>query len=149
MDDIAHEIGATFAYGAVGIALMALGYLVVEVTTPGRLGKQIWTEANRGAALLLAVKLFSVGVIVTTAIITSDNDLSDGLIDTAVFGGIGIVLMVVAFLLLDVMTPGKLGATLVDGNTGGSGAAGGVHPAGWVVAAADLGVAAIVAGAVS
>jgi uncharacterized membrane protein YjfL (UPF0719 family) len=144
-DDILHEIGATFAYGAVGIALMAIGYLVVEVTTPGRLGKQIWTEGNRGAALLLAAKLFGTSVIVTTAIVTSDSDLTDGLVDTAVFGGIGIVLMVAAFFLLDVLTPGKLGATLVD--AGGTGTA--IHPAGWVVAAADLGVAAIVAGAVS
>lgn len=146
-DDILNEIGATFAYGAVGIALMALGYLVVEVTTPGRLGKQIWTEGNRGAALLLAVKLFGIGAIVFTAIITSDSDLSDGLIDTAVFGACGIVLMIIAFLLLDVITPGKLGATLVDAD--GTGAGVGIHPAGWVVAAADLGVAAIVAGAVS
>ncbi|MEV4000866.1 DUF350 domain-containing protein [Actinomadura sp. NPDC049753] len=144
-DDILHEIGATFAYGAVGIALMALGYLVVEVTTPGRLGKQIWTEGNRGAALLLAAKLLGIAAIVTTAIVTSDSDLTDGLVDTAVFGGIGIVLMIVAFFLLDVLTPGKLGATLVDGG----GTAGAIHPAGWVVAAADLGVAAIVAGAVS
>ncbi|TDC78215.1 DUF350 domain-containing protein [Actinomadura sp. 7K507] len=144
-EDILQEIGATFAYGAVGIALMALGYLVVEVTTPGKLGRQIWTEGNKGAALLLAVKLISVGAIVTTAIITSDDDLSSGLIDTAVFGGCGILLMVIAFLLLDVTTPGKLGATLVDAD--GTGAK--IHPAGWVVAAADLGVAAIVAGAVS
>ncbi|MER7542439.1 DUF350 domain-containing protein [Actinomadura sp.] len=145
MNDILNEVGATFAYGAVGIALMALGYLVVEVTTPGRLGKQIWTEGNRGAALLLAAKLFGIGGIVFTAIVTSDNDLSDGLIDTAVFGGCGIVLMIIAFLLLDVVTPGKLGATLVDADGGGKA----IHPAGWVVAAADLGVAAIVAGAVS
>lgn len=143
-DDILREIGATFAYGAVGIALMALGYLVVEVTTPGRLGKQIWTEGNRGAALLLAVKLFGIGMIVTTAIVTSDNDLGAGLVDTAVFGAIGIVLMVVSFFLLDVITPGRLGATLVDAGGGTA-----IHPAGWVVAAADLGVAAIVAGAVS
>ncbi|MEU5993226.1 DUF350 domain-containing protein [Spirillospora sp. NPDC047418] len=147
MNDILNEVGATFAYGAVGIALMALGYLVVEVTTPGRLGKQIWTEGNRGAALLLAVKLFGIGGIVFTAIITSDSDLGDGLIDTAVFGACGIVLMVIAFLLLDVITPGKLGATLVG--TDGTGIGTGIHPAGWVVAAADLGVAAIVAGAVS
>ncbi|MGH3239854.1 MAG: DUF350 domain-containing protein [Spirillospora sp.] len=145
MDDLLDEIGATFAYGAIGIALMAIGYLVVEVTTPGRLGKQIWTDGNRGAALLLSAKLLGIGAIVTTAIITSDNDLSDGLVDTAVFGGIGIVLMVVAFLLLDVTTPGKLGATLVDTQRAGTS----IHPAGWVVAAADLGVAAIVAGAVS
>ncbi|GAA1781934.1 DUF350 domain-containing protein [Actinomadura chokoriensis] len=147
MNDILNEVGATFAYGAVGIALMALGYLVVEVTTPGRLGKQIWTEGNKGAALLLAVKLFGIGGIVFTAIITSDNDLRDGLIDTAVFGACGIVLMVIAFFLLDVITPGRLGATLVGADGAGNGT--GIHPAGWVVAAADLGVAAIVAGAVS
>ncbi|TDC66873.1 DUF350 domain-containing protein [Actinomadura sp. GC306] len=144
-DDMLNEIGATFAYGGVGIALMAVGYLAVELLTPGKLGKQIWTDGNKGAALLLAVKLFSVGIIVTTAIITSDDDLGAGLIDTAVFGGIGIVLMAIAFLLLDVTTPGKLGATLVDASGGGAK----IHPAGWVVAAADLGLAAIVAGAVS
>lgn len=141
MNDTLHDIGATFAYGAVGIALMALGYLVVEVTTPGRLGRQIWTEANKGAALLLGVKLLGIGAIVTTAIVTSDNDLSQGLVDTAIYGGIGIVLMVVAFYFLALITPGKLGATLVDGAA--------VHPAGWVVAAADIAVAAIVSGAVS
>ncbi|TYB46625.1 DUF350 domain-containing protein [Actinomadura chibensis] len=145
MDGLLDEIGGTLAYGAVGIALMALGYLVVEVTTPGRLGKQIWTDGNRGAALLLSVKLLGIGAIVTTAIVTSDSDLGDGLVDTAVFGGIGVLLMVVAFFLLDVITPGRLGATLVDAE--GSGTR--IHPAGWVVAAADLGVAAIVAGAVS
>ncbi|TYK49208.1 DUF350 domain-containing protein [Actinomadura decatromicini] len=145
MDGLLDEIGGTLAYGAVGIALMALGYLVVEVTTPGRLGKQIWTDGNRGAALLLSAKLVGIAAIVTTAIVTSDNDLGDGLVDTAVFGGLGVLLMIVAFFLLDVITPGKLGATLVD--VDGSGAR--IHPAGWVVAAADLGVAAIVAGAVS
>ncbi|WP_131738535.1 DUF350 domain-containing protein [Actinomadura roseirufa] len=141
MNDILHDGGATLAYGALGLALMALGYLVVEVTTPGRLGHQIWTEGNRGAALLLAVKLLGTGAIVTTAIVTSDDDLSRGLVDTTVYGLLGIVLMVVAFYLLDLITPGRLGATLVNGAA--------VHPAGWVVAAADLAVAAIVAGAVS
>ncbi|GAA4499232.1 hypothetical protein GCM10023191_045740 [Actinoallomurus oryzae] len=141
MNDTLHDIGATFAYGAVGIVLMALGYLVVEVTTPGRLSRQIWTEANKGAALLLGVKLLGIGAIVTTAIVTSDNDLSQGLVDTAVYGGIGIVLMVVAFYFLALITPGKLGATLVNGAA--------IHPAGWVVAATDIAVAAIVSGAVS
>ncbi|GAA2603277.1 DUF350 domain-containing protein [Actinomadura fulvescens] len=141
MNDVLEEAGATLAYGALGIALMALGYLVVEVTTPGRLGHQIWNEGNRGAALLLSAKLLGVGAIVTTAIVTSDDDLGQGLIDTTVFGLLGIVLMVIAFYLLDLSTPGKLGATLVEGTA--------IHPAGWVVAAADVAVAAIVAGAVS
>ncbi|OLT24876.1 hypothetical protein BJF79_44815 [Actinomadura sp. CNU-125] len=141
MNDILHDGGATLAYGALGLALMVLGYLVVEVTTPGRLGHQIWTEGNRGAALLLAVKLLGVGAIVTTAIVTSENDLGDGLIGTAVYGVLGIIIMIIAFYAIDVLTPGKLGAILVGGEQ--------IHPAGWVVAAADLAVAAIVCGAVS
>jgi uncharacterized membrane protein YjfL (UPF0719 family) len=141
IDDILQESGAALAYGAVGIALMALGYLVVEVTTPGRLGHQIWTDRNRGAALVLAAKLLGVGAIVTTAIASSEDALTDGLLSTVVYGLLGIVLMTVAFYALDLLTPGRLGATVVDPRE--------LHPACWVVAAADLGTAAIVAAAIS
>ncbi|POM25011.1 hypothetical protein BTM25_36520 [Actinomadura rubteroloni] len=141
MNSVVHESGAALAYGAVGIALMALGYLVVEVTTPGRLGDQIWLERNRGAALILAAKLLGVGTIVATAIVTSDDGLAQGLLETSVYGIIGIVLTVVAFYLLDLLTPGKLGATVVASDV--------LHPACWVVAAADLATAGIVAAAIS
>lgn len=141
MQDIFREIAATVAYGLVGMALMALSYLVVDLTTPGRLSRQIWQESNRGAALLLSVRLIGVGAIVTTAIITSDATLGAGLADTVVFGLIGVLLTTVAFLLLDLVTPGRLGTILVDGSS--------VHPAGWVVAAADLATAAVICGAVS
>ncbi|GAA1546734.1 DUF350 domain-containing protein [Actinomadura kijaniata] len=141
INDILAESGALLAYGVLGIALMALGYLVVEITTPGKLGEQIWTQRNRGAALILAAKLLGVGAIVTTAIVSSEDDIAAGLLSTTVYGVLGIVLMVVAFYLLDLMTPGKLGATVVQSET--------LHPACWVVAAADLGTAAIVAAAIS
>ncbi|XVQ12714.1 DUF350 domain-containing protein [Spirillospora sp. CA-255316] len=141
IDDILQESGAALAYGAIGIGLMALGYLVVEVTTPGNLGRQIWTDRNRGAALILAAKLLGVGAIVTTAIAASEDDLAAGLLSTVTYGVIGIVLMTVAFYTLDLLTPGKLGATVVDARE--------LHPSCWVVAAADLGTAAIVAAAIS
>ncbi|MFB4312754.1 DUF350 domain-containing protein [Actinomadura sp. 21ATH] len=141
IDDILQGSGATLAYGAVGIALLALGYLLVEVTTPGKLGQQIWTERNRGAALILAAKLLGVGAIVTTAIATSEDDLAAGILSTVVYALIGMVLMTVAFYLLDLLTPGKLGATVVDERE--------LHPSCWVVAAADLATAAIVAAAIS
>lgn len=147
LNDIVREGGAALAYGAVGVALMALGFLVVEVTTPGKLGAQIWTERNRGAALILAAKLAGVGAIVTTAILTSEDGLGEGVVSTVAYGVLGIVLMTLAFYLLDVITPGSLGATVVEaGPEGGSGA---VHPACWVVAAMDLATAAIVAAAIS
>lgn len=141
MHDILSESGATLAYGLVGIALMALSYLVVEATTPGRLRSQIWDEGNRSCALLLSTKLIGMGAIVTTAVMTSSDDLGTGLIDTVVFGLLGLLLMLVAFYLMDLLTPGRLGSLLVNGEA--------IHPAGWVVAAADLAVAAVICGAVS
>jgi uncharacterized membrane protein YjfL (UPF0719 family) len=141
IEDILSESGAALAYGAVGIALMALGYLVVEVTTPGHLGRQIWTEGNRGAALILAAKLLGVGAIVTTAIAASEDGLGAGVLSTVTYGVLGILLTLVAFYVLDLLTPGKLGATVVDAAV--------LHPAAWVVAAMDLGTAAIVAAAIA
>jgi uncharacterized membrane protein YjfL (UPF0719 family) len=147
LDDIVSEGGAALAYGAVGVALMALGFLVVEVTTPGKLGRQIWTERNRGAALILAAKLAGVGAIVTTAILTSEDGLGEGIASTIAYGALGIVLMTLAFYLLDLITPGSLGATVVEAGPEQGAAA--IHPACWVVAAMDLATAAIVAAAIS
>ncbi|REE95990.1 uncharacterized protein DUF350 [Thermomonospora umbrina] len=147
LNDIVEEGGAALAYGGVGVALLALGFLVVEITTPGRLGHQIWTEGNRGAALILAAKLAGVGAIVTTAIVTSEDGLADGLVGTVAYGVLGIIVMTLAFYLLDLLTPGSLGATVV-GNEGES-ASGQMAPACWVVAVTDLAIAAIVAAAIS
>lgn len=146
LNELIEEGGAALAYGAVGIALLALGYLVVEITTPGPLGRQIWTEHNRGAALILAAKLAGVGVIITTAITTSEGGLAEGLASTAAYGVLGILIMTLAFYLLDLLTPGRLGATLVgqedDAPTDG------MAPACWIVAVIDLAIAAIVAAAI-
>ncbi|RAY14466.1 DUF350 domain-containing protein [Actinomadura craniellae] len=157
VNDILQESGAALAYGAVGVVLMALGYFVVEITTPGNLGRQIWTERNRGAGMILAAKLIGVGAIVTTAIVTSEDSLGSGVASTATYGVLGIVLMTLAFYLLDLFTPGKLGAIVVDHLPGqhaepapeATGPVQGVHPACWVVAALDLATAAIVAAAIS
>src|SRR3954454_1842207 len=108
-EDLLSEAGATLAYGGVGVALMALGFVVVDILTPGKLGQQIWAERNRGAGLVLAAKLLGVGTIVTTAIVTSDDGLAAGLVSTVVYGVLGIILTSVAFLVLDVITPGRLG----------------------------------------
>jgi uncharacterized membrane protein YjfL (UPF0719 family) len=68
MDDFFAEIGGALAYGAVGIALLALGILVIDLLTPGNLGRLITVEGNRSAAVIASAGLISVGGIVTTAI---------------------------------------------------------------------------------
>ncbi len=131
---------SALAFGAVGTLLLALGYVLVDLVTPGKLHQQIWADRNRNAALVLVSGLAGVAIIVTTAIVTSEDGLAAGLLSTALYGVLGIVFMAVAFLLLDVATPGRLGALLVQEEP---------HPAVWITATINLALGAIIAAAIS
>lgn len=89
---------------------------------------------------MLSSALLGVGGIVFTSIWTTYDDFGKGLLSTAAFGVLGLVLMGVAFLVLDWVTPGKLGAIVVDPEP---------HPAVWVTASCNLAVAAIVAASIA
>ncbi|BCJ27285.1 DUF350 domain-containing protein [Actinocatenispora sera] len=140
MTEMLSGLLSALAYGGVGIALLALGYLLVDLITPGNLRRQVWEQRNRNAALVLVSGLAAVAIIVTTAILTSEDGLLLGLLSTALYGVLGILVMAVAFVLLDLATPGRLGALLVDEVP---------HPAVWVTAAVNLAVGAITAAAIS
>ncbi|MBM0205493.1 DUF350 domain-containing protein [Micromonospora sp. NPDC051227] len=139
MQNLVTDLLATLAFGAVGVVLMGVGYALVDLTTPGRLHELIWTERNRNAALLLASNLLGVGTIVVAAIVASDDDFALGLVGAAAYGIVGLVIMAAAFLLLDAVTPGRLGELLVDPEP---------HPAVWVSAVVHLATGAIIAAAI-
>ncbi len=139
MQHLVTDLLVTLAYGVVGVVLMAIGYVLVDVATPGKLHELIWVERNRNAALLLSSNLVGVGTIVVAAIVASDNDFRLGLIGAGAYGILGLVIMAVAFMLLDVATPGKLGELLVDPEP---------HPAVWVSATVHLATGAIIAAAI-
>ena len=140
MKSIAVELGAAAAYSAVGVLLMAAGYVLVDLATPGKLRELIWVDRNRNAALLLASGVLGVGIIVTAAILASADDLVTGLISTVGYGLLGLVVMTVAFMLLDLATPGRLGDILAHPDP---------HPAAWVSSAVHLSTSAIIAAAIS
>ncbi|MGC4833407.1 DUF350 domain-containing protein [Micromonospora vinacea] len=139
MQNLVTDLLATLAFGAVGVVLMGIGYGLVDLTTPGKLHELIWTERNRNAALLLASNLLGVGIIVVAAIVASDDDFALGLVGAAAYGIVGLVIMSAAFLLLDAVTPGRLGELLVDPEP---------HPAVWVSAVVHLATGAIIAAAI-
>ncbi|WP_434742352.1 DUF350 domain-containing protein [Micromonospora sp. SH-82] len=139
MQNLLNDLLVVLAYGVVGTVLMAIGYVLVDVATPGRLNELIWTHRNRNAAVLLASNLLGVGTIVVAAIVASSHDFVLGIIGASAYGLLGLVIMSVSFLLLDAATPGKLGAILVDPEP---------HPAVWVSATVHLAVGAIVAAAI-
>ncbi|WP_346537354.1 DUF350 domain-containing protein [Micromonospora sp. DPT] len=140
MQNLVTDLLVTLAYGVVGVVLMAVGYVLVDLATPGRLNELIWTGRNRNAALLLASNLAGVGVIVVAAIAASDDDVLLGLVGSAAYGLLGLLIMAGAFLLLDAVTPGRLGELLVDPEP---------QPAVWVSAVVHLATGAIIAAAIS
>jgi hypothetical protein len=125
----------SLVFGLTGIALMAVGFVVVDLLTPGKLRELIWEQRSGNAATLLAANQLGIALIVFTAIFTSYDDFGKGLASTALFGLIGIVLMGLGFVVLDWLTPGKLGDIIAQSEA---------HPAARVAAASHFGAALIV-----
>lgn len=136
LENLPADAGATLAYCGVGIALMALGFVVVDLLTPGNLRQQIWVDRNRNAALLVSSNLLGVGIIVGTAIWTSEGAVGEGLVASVVYGVIGLVAMAVAFLLLDLVTPGDFRSVVREAEP---------HPGVWVNSAMHIAVGVVVA----
>jgi uncharacterized membrane protein YjfL (UPF0719 family) len=139
LSSIFAEVGIAAAYGVIGLVLMALGFVLVDVLTPGNLREQVWVQRNRNASVLLASNLIGIGIIVATAIAASSGNVVAGLISTAAYGLLGLVLMGLSFLVIDAVTPVKLGATLMDPTP---------HPGVFVNGASHIAVSAIVAVAI-
>ena len=140
-EELGVDLASGFLYGLVGIALLALGFFVIDLLTPGKLGRQLAEDRNRNAGIIVASGLLAIGIIVTSAIIASEGSLAKGLGQSFGFGIVGIVLLGVAFTVIDAITPGKLGESVMGEE--------GHEPMVFVTAAALLSVGGIVAAAIS
>ena len=130
------SIGYAVAYTGVGILLLVVGAVALDLLTPGHLARHIYEERSVNAAIALAAGFLGQGAIAFTTIWTNaTSGFGTALGYTVVFGLVGIALQVVAFVVLDLLTPGKLGATLMQVD---------FHPASLVTAAATLAVSAII-----
>jgi uncharacterized membrane protein YjfL (UPF0719 family) len=130
------SIGYAVAYSGVGIALLVLGFYVLDLLTPGHLGRHIYENRSVNAAITLAAGFLGQGLIVFATIWTNaTSGFGRALLYTVVFGLLGVVLQAVGFLVLDLITPGKLGEHLTERP---------FHPASLVSAAVQLAVSIIV-----
>ncbi len=139
LDNLADNAAAAAAYSALGILLMIVGFVAVDIVTPGKLREQVWTDRNRNASILVASSLVAVAIIVVGAIVASEGNLGEGLVYTLVYSIIGIAFMMASFVAIDLLTPGSLGAMLVDEEP---------HPAVWVSAALHVGSGVVIAAAI-
>ena len=135
LQELLEGAGRSVVFGLIGIGLMAVGFLLVDLLTPGKLRDLIWVDRNPNAALLLVSNQLGIAAIVFTAIFTSYDSFAQGIASTLIFGLIGIAIMGLGFLVLDWLTPGKLGEVICTPDQ---------HPGARVSAAAHFGAALIV-----
>lgn len=126
-------VGQVLAYSGVGLVVLVAGFFVVDVLTPGKLGTLVM-DGNPNAAILTATTLVSLGLILWFAIFFTGEGW-DGLDDALVFGAVGVAAQAVGFMVLDALTPGRLGVICAEPK---------LHPASFVSAGVQIAVALVV-----
>lgn len=135
---LGHGASAIALYAIVGLALIVLGFFVLDWTTPGPLRTLV--QAGRpNAAAIAASGLVSLSIVVVLAIFSSSGDLLDGLLKTLIFGVLGIVAQAFSVRIIELVTGIDIGAVL---------AAERYTPEALVVVGAHAGLGLIVAAAI-
>ena len=126
-------VAQVLAYSGVGLVVLVAGFFVIDALTPGRLGVLVM-EGNPNAAVLAATALVSLGLILWFAIFFTGAGWS-GLDDALVYGAVGVGAQAVGFVVLDMLTPGRLGVVCNEPK---------LHPAVLVSAAVQIATALVV-----
>jgi uncharacterized membrane protein YjfL (UPF0719 family) len=137
---IGHGLGRAFAFLGVAVVLLAAGFHVLDLFTPGKLVDLIMSQRNRNAARVASAAMISLAIVISTAVVTTNTDFAFGLVSTTIFGAVGVILQSVVYLLFDLLTPGNVGDVVDDPQD---------HPGSWVLAASLLASGAIVAACIS
>ncbi|MDL9936981.1 DUF350 domain-containing protein [Gordonia sp. ABSL1-1] len=136
MEQLRDNLAHASSFSLVGIALILLGYLALDVVTPGRLRQSVWGEHNRNAVILTTSMVISVSLVLICSVIdTAALELWRALLFTIAYTVLAIAVMMWSFVLIDWLTPGKLGSLLLDDDE---------HPATWVTAAVFVGIGAVI-----
>ncbi|WP_222710390.1 DUF350 domain-containing protein [Quadrisphaera setariae] len=145
MDGLVMAVGAAAVYTAVGLGLLLAGFYALDLIVPGKLATRVFRDAEPGAALVTAAGALGVGLITFTTIWrNADAGFGPALLWTVVFGLVGIVMQAVALVVLDLLTPGRLGDLVCTHLPSGA-----MHPAAWVTSAFQLAMAGVVVASVA
>lgn len=100
-------VAGTLAYFVLAAVILVVGFVILDLITPGKLHELVFVHHLPNAAVITVAQQVSIGIIVVTAVLTSSGNLTQGLIETAVFGALGLVIQVIVMALLEVFTPGR------------------------------------------
>lgn len=145
LDAMLHAVVYAFTAGA----LLVAAYYVLDLITPGHLGRQLrggseedGAAPSQSAGVVAGAWTVSNALVLFTAIWTNgQTDLGTALLWTVAFGALGIVLNTVMFLVVEALTPGRLREIVCT--------PGPVRPLAVLAAAASLSVAGIVCASIA
>ena len=138
--DIGEGLIASLAYLGVAVVLLGLGFMMLDLLSPGRLSGVIMRDRNRNAARVASAGMLGLAIVIGTSVLTTHDDFTTGLVTTAVFGLVGVALQAVVFVILDRLTPGKLGDVVCDPDD---------HPGSYLIASSLLAAGILVATCIS
>lgn len=107
------NIGLIALYAVLGAVLMYVGYFAIDLTTPGDL-RALVREGRPNAVVVSGSGLVSMALIVVVAIYISGGGLVAGVINTAVYGLVGILAQVLVVRGLEAVSRLDVGACLHD-----------------------------------
>jgi uncharacterized membrane protein YjfL (UPF0719 family) len=126
-------VGQTLAYSAIGLAILVAGFVVVDLLTPGKLGRLI-ADRNPNAAVLAAATLVALGLVMWFEIFFTGAGW-DGLDDAIVFGVVGVATQAAGYFVMELLMPGRF----KDFDTEMT-----LHPGSVVAGAAQIAIALVV-----
>src|SRR6201996_4139498 len=131
---------ATILYFLVGMAVLVVGFFMVDVLTPGKLREMVFVDRRPNAVVLACAMYIALATVIISAITNSYSQLGQGLIGVAVYGFMGVILQGIALLTLHLVIPGNFHEHVDEPE---------LHPASFAVALMLLAVGGVTAAAVS
>jgi uncharacterized membrane protein YjfL (UPF0719 family) len=140
LNPVIKGVVATILYFLVGVAVLVIGFIVVDVLTPGNLRQMVFIDRRPNAVVLACAMYVALATVIITAIVNSYSQLAQGLVGVAVYGLIGVFLQGIALLTLHFVIPGNFHEHVDEPE---------LHPAAFAVAVMLLAVGGVTAAAVS
>jgi len=140
LNPVLKGVVATVLYFLVGMTVLVIGFVMVDVLTPGKLRQMVFIDRRPNAVMLTCAMYIALATVIITAIVNSYSQLGQGLIGVAVYGLLGVVLQGIALLTLHFVIPGDFQEHVDEPE---------LHPAAFATAVMMLAVGGVTAAAVS
>jgi uncharacterized membrane protein YjfL (UPF0719 family) len=127
-------------YFLVGMAVLIIGFLMVDVLTPGKLRQMVFVDRRPNAVVVACAMYIALAIVIISAIVNSYSQLGQGLVGVAVYGLLGVILQGIALLTMHLVIPGDFHEHVDEPE---------LHPASFAVALILLAVGGVTAAAVS